>query len=382
MAYFHAERSFWIKWRFPLLIVVGVAVGLVVLYMSRGALLPLILAIIAAELLFPLVAYVERYLPLRERHPRIARLVSIGLVYVGVLVIFAALVYLTFQPIIQEVQDFIETAPEFFEDATETVEGWLDAYEDRVPADARAQVEELLGQAGGLLGDAALSMLSSVLSAATSTISIILGIVVVPFILFYLLKDKEEILEGIYSAIGEPAAYHTRNVLGLVHRVVGSYVRAQALSALIVGVSVFLGLWAMDIKFAVTLGLIAGLAGLVPIIGAILGAVPGLLVALATDPTKLIWVLLLYIIVQFVESNIISPRIQSGAVRLHPVVIITTLVVASAVLGLWGMLVAIPLVAVARDVFVYFHSQWRGQGAEPVEDSAIDLACADNTQET
>ena len=140
--------------------------------------------------------------------------------------------------------------------------------------------------------------------------------------------------------------------------VIGSYVRAQLISATIVGVFVFIGLFLLDVSFALTLGLLAGVLGLIPIIGAFIGAVPGLLVVLATDPGKLVWVALLYIVVQFVESNIISPRIQGRALRLHPIIIMITLIIASDIAGLWGVLVGVPLVAAARDVFAYFYFEW------------------------
>ena len=89
-----------------------------------------------------------------------------------------------------------------------------------------------------------------------------------------------------------------------------------------------------------------------------LGAVPGLLVTLASSPSQVIWVALVYVIVQLVENNVISPRIHGRAVRLNPAIIMATLVVASEVAGLWGVIVGVPIVAAARDVFVYFYKEW------------------------
>ena len=113
----------------------------------------------------------------------------------------------------------------------------------------------------------------------------------------------------------------------MVNSVIGSYVRAQLLSATIVGVMVFIGLSILGIKFAAILGLVAGLFGLIPIIGPLLGAVPGLLVTLASSPSQVLWVALVYVIVQLIENNLISPRIQGSAVRLNPAIIMVTLVV-------------------------------------------------------
>ena len=341
-----------------------------VLFAALGSILPLIVSIILAELLFPIVSYIETRLPGYRRYPSAARLVSIAVVYLVSFAVVAFLIYITFQPIVEEVRHFIEDAPRLFESAKATFEEWSEEFDRQVPEEVQGQVEEWLRSAGGVVGDAALNILNKTISRVTSTISILFGLVVVPVLLFYMLKDKERLSGGMYSALPDGVARHTRNVLGLAHEVIGSYTRAQLISASIVGGGVFIGLFILDVDFAITLGLLAGVMGLIPIIGAILGAVPGLLVVLATDPGKLIWVALVYIVVQFVESNIISPRIQGRALRLHPIIIMTTLVIASDIFGLWGMLIGVPMVAIARDTFTYFYREW--SGAKSAASSAAD----------
>ena len=355
---FEVERSLWMKWRLPGLIAVGILVVGSILFIARGSLLPIIISVIVAELLFPIVSNVERILPGRERYPGIARLVTIAIVYIAFVAIVAALIYLTVQPIIKEVQEFIQVAPQIYEEAKVTVAGWLREFDQQVPEAVKATLDDLLESASGVIGEAALALLTKTIGGVTGTISIVIGLIIVPFLLFYMLKDKEELVGGMYSVLPENVSRHTRNVFSLIDGVIGSYVRAQLISATIVGVFVFIGLFLLDVNFALTLGLLAGVFGLIPIIGAFIGAVPGLLVALATDPGKLIWVALLYLIVQFVESNIISPRIQGRALRLHPIVIMITLIIASEIAGLWGVLVGVPIVAASRDVFAYFYTEW------------------------
>ena len=361
------EKSLWMKWRLAGLVTFGILVVLFILYLARGALLPIIVSVIVAELLFPVVSSTERLLPGHKRYPRFARLFSIATIYLAFLVLMAALLFLTIQPIVKEVQDFIETAPQIAEEARETVESSLEEFERRVPDDVKVQLEEWLGSASGAIGSAALSLLTRTISGVTGTVSLVIGLAIVPFLLFYMLKDKEELFSRMYSVLPESVARHTHNVLALIHGVVGSYVRAQMISAAIVGGLVFLGLVLLDISFALTLGLLAGALGLIPIIGAYIGAVPGLLVALATDPGKLVWVALLYIVVQFIESNIVSPRIQGSALRLHPLFIMGTLVIASDIAGLLGVLVGVPLVAVARDIFAYFYKEWSDPGVSETD---------------
>lgn len=340
---------------------------LYILYLGRGALLPIIMSIIVAALIFPLVSYIESVLPAHSRHPRVARLVAIAVVYAAFIGVMSGFLFLTVQPLYNEAREFFQTAPDIYDEAQSTVEGWLEDYDRQVPEDVQAQIEEWLRSASGAIGDAALAILTRTLSGITGTVSLVVGLVVVPFLLFYMLKDKEELVGGMYSLLPEGVSRHTRNVLNLVHGVIGSYIRAQLLSATIVGVFVYLGLLFLDVRFALTLGLLAGVLGLIPIVGAYIGAVPGLLVALATDPSKLLWVALVYIVVQLVESNVIAPRIQGRALRLHPIFIMATLIVASEIAGLWGVFVGVPLVAVARDIFVYFYYEWSDHGGPSSE---------------
>lgn len=371
-----ANPSLWMKWRLPGLVAVGILIVVFILYTASGALLPIIISIIVAEILFPIVAFIERWLPGHARYPRAARIFSIAAIYIAFLAIIAALILLTVPPIFDEAQEFIETVPEIFEDVKDTFEELSEKYDQQVPDEIKAYVEDFTQNIGDTLGKVALSIAAKTLTALAGTFSLLFGLAIVPFLLFYMLKDKEELLDGMYSILPENVSRHTHNVLSLIHGVISSYLRAQVISAAIVGGFVFLGLWALDISFALTLGLLAGLLGLIPIIGAIIGAVPGLLVALATDPSKLLWVALLYIVVQFVESNIISPRIQGSAVRLHPIFIMGGLVISSSIAGLWGILVVVPLVAASRDVFVYFHKEWSG-GGEPAEQSDTEEVITD-----
>ena len=362
------------KWRLPGLVALGILIILFIVYTARGALLPIILSVLVAELLFPLVAMIERRLPGHASRPQITRLVSIGIIYLAFFAVVALVLYLTIQPLVSEAQQFIDDAPELYEDAKETVEGWVEEFERQVPEDVRDQIDEWIQSASGILGDAALGIASRAASGVTSTISIVIGLVIVPFLMFYMLKDREELVNGFLSILSPNVARHTGNVSTIIHDVIGSYVRAQCISASIIGIFVFIGLLILDIDFALTLGLLAGALGLIPIIGAFIGAVPGVLVALATDPTKVVWVILVYVIVQFIESNFISPRVQGSAVRLHPIFIMGTLIVAGDIAGLVGVIIGVPMVAVSRDIFVYFYKDWSGNREDGVaEDESEEL---------
>ncbi len=369
------KPSLWMKWRMPGLVAVGILIVVLILYIARGALFPIIISIVLAELLYPFVEFVERWLPGRRRFPGVARVISIALIYLVFLVIVAGILYLTLSSIISEGREFIEAAPRLYEQARVSVEKWYSEFSDRVPPEFMEQIQELLESGSGSLASAAKSIVVKTISGVVSTISLIIGLIVVPILLFYLLKDKDELLDGMYSPLSPGVERHTRNVLGIVHKVIGSYIRAQLISVSIVGIMVFVGLTLLGIEFALILAILAAVFAIIPIVGAIIGAVPGVLIALANSPDKVIWVVLVYVVAQLIESNIITPRLQANAVRIHPVIVMAILVIAADIAGIWGMIAGVPLTAAARDVFVYFQRQWsenRGQRIQPGESDAID----------
>ena len=96
-----------------------------------------------------------------------------------------------------------------------------------------------------------------------------------------------------------------------------------------------------------------------------MSAAMNVFVTLATSPEKIVWAVLLYAGIQVVENVVLVPRIQSHAVGIHPAIIMVALMIGSETAGLWGVLLAVPVSAVGRDVFKYFHQEW----SEPVPPS-------------
>ena len=129
------------KLRYPGLIVVGILVLALILYVARGALFPFIASIVLAELIYPFVEFVERWMPGRRRYPAVTRIASILLVYLAFLAIVGVVLYLTLSSIISEGSRFIEAAPELFEQARTTVEGWYAEFSERVPEEFITQLQ-------------------------------------------------------------------------------------------------------------------------------------------------------------------------------------------------------------------------------------------------
>ncbi len=335
-----------------------VVVTLTVLYLIHSALLVIGISALIAYVLFPLARLLERGMPWRQRHPGLSRGVAIGLIFLGGLSIFVGALIMVIPPTVEQTARFIESFPDFLNDARITLERGVADYEHYVPEEQRAQVEELLAQAGVIIGKAAWNIVVQTLGVISGSFSFVIALATAPVLIFYLMKDAGPIRTSLYTPF--PSALHPylKDILDIVNRTLGGYIRGQLILGLIVGIIVTVGLLLLGIPFAFILGVVAGLTELIPIIGPWIGGAAAVLVTLATEPDKVIYVLLLYLIVQLLENALLVPRIQADTLNLHPIAIILIITVGSSYFGLWGIILGPPLVAVGKDLIVYIVQEW------------------------
>lgn len=356
------------------LLLVGAAAVLVatmaVLYLLGTVLLTLGISAVIAYVLLPVAKLMERGMPWRRNRPGLARGMSVGIIFLVGLGVFAGLIIAVVPPTIEQGQRFIEDFPAFLNNARATIEGWVAHYADLVPADLRDQAEEALAGAGGIIGAAAWNVVKQTLGIVTGSFAFILGLATAPVLVFYLMKDSSPIRESLHAPFPSAVRPYLRDIIEIADRTLGGYIRGQLTLGVIVGVIVAVGLLLLDVPFAVLLGIVAGLTELVPIIGPWIGGAVGVLVTLATEPDKVLWVILLYLIVQLLENTLLVPRIQADTLNMHPIAVILVITVGSQYFGLWGVILGPPLVALAKDVIIYLVKQWN---EAPVAEPALDV---------
>ena len=138
----------------------------------------------------------------------------------------------------------------------------------------------------------------------------------------------------------------------MVRERLGAWLRGQLTVCSLIAVMAFIGLIILGVPYALTLALFAGLMAIVPYMGPLLGAMPALLIAFSVSPWTVLFVAILYfVVIQFFESNLITPLVMRSAVGLNPVPIIVVLLVGGTLYGILGVLLAIP-VTTALQVFV------------------------------
>ena len=365
----------------PQLLAFGVVLllALLVVYLLGSVLLVLGLSAVLAYVLLPVARFLERWMPGHEGRPELARGLSVGVILLSALGILIGVLIAVIPPTIDQGQEFAEDFPEFIADARVTLEGWVDRYVEVVSEEQRDQIEEILANVGGIVGDAALNVMEQTFGVIVGSFGFILALATAPVLVFYLMKDSAMITRSLQAPFPSSLRPYVIDVTGMVDRTLGGYLRGQLTLGVVVGIIVTIGLLALGIPFAVVLGIVAGLTELVPIIGPWIGGAVGVLVTLAAEPDKILWVIVLYLIVQLLENTLLVPRIQAETLNLHPIAVILIITIGSQFFGLWGVILGPPLTALARDIIVYFCQQWGGASPYTIETAMADAdGSADN----
>ena len=352
--------------------VIVVTVG--ILYLLNTVLLTLGISAVIAFALLPVARLLERGMPWRTAKPQLARGIAVGLIFLAGLGVIVGLIIAVVPPTIEQSQRFIEGFPSFLNSARLTAERLAAEYVHLVPENIRIQIEEGLAGAGSIIGQAAWNVVKQTLGVVSGSFSFILGLATAPILVFYLMKDSGPIRESLYKPFPSSVRPYLRDVLDIADRTVGAYIRGQLMLGLIVGVIVAAGLLLLGVPFAVILGIVAGLTELVPIIGPWIGGAVAVLVTLATEPDKVLWVILLFLIVQLLENTLLVPRIQSDSLNMHPIAVIMVITIGSQYFGLWGVILGPPLVAMIKEIIVYLVREWNTAPAlNPATESAEEI---------
>jgi len=338
-----------------------IAVVVLLLWMARGALPAFFIGLALAFVLDPAVTLLARH--------GMPRWAGVVVMYIAVVAIVWALIAFALPPISRQTSEFIAQLPELgasVGDIGRGVEDWYLAL--ALPAEFRSMVDQQVAASGQAFADVLRGLLAPTLNALVRVATFTLGLVVVPVWLFFVLKDRAGFSRGVAGAMPPSWRADAENLLGLLGRIGGRWVRGQ----LLLGASIFaattVGLTILTVigfaefgQFTLVLALIAGLLEWFPIIGPIVAAVPAILIGLSIGFPAAIAAAVLYIGIQQLENNILVPKVMGDAVELHPAVMILALVVGGALFGIGGAILAAPTVAAGRDLYRYGFHRFGGQ---------------------
>ena len=181
----------------------------------------------------------------------------------------------------------------------------------------------------------------------------------------FLLYDFPTLNRAFFRAF--PRRYQT-GVIELLRKLdlsVGGYLRGQLLVSVVIGVAIWLGMTLLGVPFALGIGFLAGVFNIVPYLGPVIAFVPAALLTLTLGGSHLIGTVAVFLGVNFLDSNIISPFIFSLTIKLHPVLVLTSILVGASLFGLVGAIIAVPSAAFLTLLYseYYLNSRWYDRGA-------------------
>lgn len=211
-----------------------------------------------------------------------------------------------------------------------------------LPSNFNMLLEDLVNWAMGFVS----TMLSSLLRSSMEIFRNLIGMIIVPFLTFYFLKDWRDLRKMVINLFNIDVQPRAEKILDEIGKTLSAYVRGLGKLSLISGFCIAVGTAMLGIELPLVLGFWAVLAETVPVVGPLMGAVPAVFIAYEQSPEAALNVALFYLVYYQIDANILLPRLMGKNVDVHPVVLIISLLIGAKLFGILGMVFAVPVAAV------------------------------------
>lgn len=301
---------------------------------------PFAISIFIAYLLNPLVCIMERR--------GVKRSSSIILIYMIMLFVIFLICFYIMPLIVRDLGELVEILPEYnkkFYDAYKYIQ---EKYvEIGLPEGIKNAIENNINR----IENSVTTYIEHITLTIIGYLSKVMSFALIPILLYYFLKDFNSIAGRVKLLI--PRRYRNRitSICLNIDEIFGNYIRSQIILSIIIAVMTSIALLLLDIDFALIIGLVNGITNIIPYFGPIIGTVPAVLIALLQSPVKAIYVTVVMIIIQQIESDLISPKITANSVGLHPVSVIFALVIGGKLFGVMGMILGVPAAAALKVIY-------------------------------
>ncbi len=306
---------------------------------------PIVFAMIFYYLLKPMVDSLEQR--------GMKRKLSILLVFLGILFIFALFITFLIPGIQEQVDKLIDEFPAYWNTALMQIEeflytDWLtQIYQEIQATNIIERVTEQLTNVFSVTIDSLGTFFGSVTR-------IVVTVFTMPFVLYYFLADSKRFKQGIIHITPTRARPTVNKFMFQASDQIGSYVRGELMVAIAVSILFYIGYRIIDLDYALLLAIVAGIMNLIPYLGSILASIPALIIGAFVSPWKLLQVVLVLAIEQLIEGRVISPQILGNRLDLHPLVILFILLIAGSLFGFMGLILAVPGFGVLRVIWNLF----------------------------
>ncbi|MET3574872.1 AI-2E family transporter [Bhargavaea ullalensis] len=307
--------------------------------------LPVILAMILFYLLRPLLRLLER--------ARVPRLWGILIIYIGGIGLITLIIFLIFPFLKEQFHNLVQEFPGYFRTLMLNIDKYLSTslfatYYNELNFSLATITDTFFENIAGFFQDTAGGIASGISNFISTLTGIILSVITVPFILFYLLKDGEQLPRYVLNLLPPRMRDDATEIFTDADRQLSAYILGQVLVSLCIGFMVSIGFLIIGMKYALVLGALAAVTSVVPYLGPVIAITPALIIALVTSPFMILKLAVVWTAVQLVESKFISPQIMGKTMHIHPVTIIFVLLTSGSLFGVPGVILGIPGYALVK----------------------------------
>jgi predicted PurR-regulated permease PerM len=312
---------------------------------------PVVLVLVGAAflayLLYPPVQWLQR-----RRFPR---WLSITLVYLVLVIILGGIGAFVGPRITTDAKALAQDMPGLVNKVRDAIVNTHTSFLSAVPIESRESAVRFIDQLVAELQKFGTAIAGRAITLVVNVAVVVTGLIIIPFLAFYILLDLERLREGITAMF---PARHRLQILAILKdldAVVGGFIRGQVVVALVVAILVTIWLTIMGVKFALLIGLFAGVADIIPYVGAVVGAIPAILLAgYHFGVVKALIVLLGFVAIYEIEGHLVAPFVVGQRVGLPPLMIIVAILVGAELGGIVGMFVSVPIAAMIKVLWMRF----------------------------
>ena len=274
---------------------------------------------------------------------------SILFVYLIFLLSIAAACIFFIPELATNIRELMETLPELMSSYENIFNNLLSAIKSSSWSDdVKTAIFNEIERGTVFVQKSLVGILKNGLNIIVDMVKIVFDLTVAMVIAYYVMKDAGKFRDYVLSILPK----HWRNgLIGIgkeINLILAGFIQGQLLTAFIVGVLETMGLMIIKAKYPLALGMLGGLANIIPYFGPYIGAIPALAIALTMSPMKALWTAAVFVVVQQIDNNFISPKMIEGKLGLHPIATIFAVLVGGEFFGIMGMLLAVPVMAIIR----------------------------------
>lgn len=302
---------------------------------AKTLFLPFLLAGLLFYLTRPLVELLEKL-----RMPRKIAIFTIFLIIIGILTLIVNLL----APLVQEqFNQLVQNIPSMIDTFKHGIDYWK-----QNQASIPNFVVDAVNNAVNQMQNSFTSAGSSIGGVLGGIFDFVFSIVVVPFVLFYLLDDRNKFSNSVARFFPRSQHEDIGNVLRDMDTALANYIQGQLIDSACVGIILLIGYLIIGLKYALLLALFGMVTTVIPFLGAIIAVIPAIIAGFIQQPIMALYVVIVMLAAHQIESNFISPQVMSRALKAHPLTIILLILVGSHLAGVLGMILIIPTYAVLK----------------------------------